>query len=105
MFNIFRRVEIPLTVRDWFSFPDRVTELRSIISNKTYLTAIATLKESRRPTVNAVGLDDAANSKASCYYAGYCDALDDIAKLSQNNPQFSKPNTELKSWDVNIPNQ
>ena len=89
-------LKIPIPLDRWFSDVKKIEELREILDNETYQTAIATLKEIAGPTLSGISSNNDENGQRYAWYAGYRDAFNDLYKLTRMRQ--NKPVIEPEEW-------
>lgn len=81
---------LPTARAQWADNPDRMIQLRALVSDPVMQLALATLLESARPTQRGVELAGANAGALLGWYAGYCDAIKDLRfalTTPPSNPQ------------------
>lgn len=81
---------LPIDIAHWYQNQEFVDNVRQIMQNEAFLTAIAVLKDAAGPTASSLTSDTTKNSNLLSWYAGYCDAFKDLAKLAKT-PHNNKP--------------
>ena len=97
---MFNKSFIPLSIREWFANTDLVSRFREQVDHMAVHTCINTLKDARRPNPKVVSTAGEVNNNALCFYAGYCQALEDFQKMGKQNPNLARTHTVLTSWEI-----
>ena len=98
--DLFFSVKGPKTFTDWFKNKELVMSFRSNIRQNSVLVAMGILKDMRRPTEASINVSKEVNSNSMVYYAGYCQALDDLQAMSKDNVQAKSSEGQLTAWDI-----
>lgn len=70
------------TLNRWFNSAAMVDKLREIVESDTFKVAVAVLKDATKPSFRTMAKTTEDNAARYAWYAGYCDALSDLEKLS-----------------------
>ena len=91
---------LPSPLNRWFKNVSNQKELREIIDNPLFLTAVASLKEHYRPHRGSIKVEDGLNSSNLAWYAGFCDAFQELEKLGHPtvNSQMTTTPTQNEEW-------
>tara|TARA_R100000742_G_C4278512_1_gene101434 strand:+ start:3387 stop:3689 length:303 start_codon:yes stop_codon:yes gene_type:complete len=91
-----KNTPLPVPLERWFNDVKKVEELREVLDNETYQTAVATLKEIAGPTLSGISSNNDENGQRYSWYAGYRDAFNDLFKLTRLKQD--KPVVEPEEW-------
>lgn len=81
----------------WFSSIPLVEGLKEIVSTEPFKVAVAVLKNATKPSYKSISSSSVEeNASRLAWYAGYCDALDDLEKLA--SVPVGKPGPEAEEW-------
>lgn len=81
----------------WYSSTVLVEQLKGIVEQESFRVAVAVLKNATKPTFRTTTrLSAEENAARFAWYAGYCDALDDLEKLG--SVPASKNQPEPEEW-------
>lgn len=97
-----KKIPLPVQLDRWFTDTKSVEELRAVLGSDSFQTAVATLKSMAAPSFATLSNSE-TNSLRHAWYAGYCDFITDLQKLTKLpiNNQI-ETNTE---WTHIHPNQ
>jgi hypothetical protein len=85
------------TLNRWFGSVALVEKLREIVATESFMVAVAVLKNATKPTFRTtMARTPEENAARFAWYAGYCDALDDLEKLAVT--PANKPQSEPVEW-------
>ena len=97
-----KNTPLPIPLDRWFKDAKRIEELRKIMENEAFQTAVATLKEIAGPTLSGISPNNDENGHRYAWYAGYRDAFNDLHKLTRMKQ--NKPSVEPEEWKhIQIP--
>jgi hypothetical protein len=89
-----KKTPLPVPLDRWFTDIKAVEDLRAIIDSESFQTAVATLKSMAAPTFATLS-DGDTNSLRHAWYAGYCDFVADLQKLTKLPVKnYNETNTE-----------
>jgi len=94
---------LPIPLRHWFTNVAHIENLRKILDDEAFQTAVATLKEVAGPTHGAVSSDPSENSHRHAWYAGYRDAFNDLHKMTV--VKSDRPNQQIEWNHIQTPPQ
>ena len=81
----------------WYSSTVLVQQLKEVIETEAFKVAVAVLKNATKPTFRTtMRLTAEENASRYAWYAGYCDALDDLEKLGAS--PVGKPVADTEEW-------
>tara|TARA_R100001443_G_scaffold54255_4_gene65723 strand:+ start:2568 stop:2870 length:303 start_codon:yes stop_codon:yes gene_type:complete len=89
-------VPLPIPLDRWFKDVKRIEELREVLDNPSFQTAVAILKEITGPTLSGISPNNDENGQRFAWYAGYRDAFNDLFKLTRMKQD--KPVIEPEEW-------
>ena len=89
-------VPLPIPLDRWFKDVKRIEELRKVLDNEAFQTAVAILKEITGPTLSGISSNNDENGQRYAWYAGYRDAFNDLFKLTKMKQD--KPVIEPEEW-------
>ncbi len=92
-----KKVTPPLPLERWFRDLHKVEELRNILTNESFQTAVAILKEIAGPTFASLQNPE-TNSQRLAWYAGYRDAFNDLEKLTKSPEHNTGKTSSLDEW-------
>lgn len=93
-----KNIPLPIPLDRWLTDVKRVTELREILDTETFQTAAAILKEIARPSYGTLTAEPQSNSQRHAWYAGYCDALNDLHKLTRMRESKQPNQNTAEEW-------
>lgn len=88
--------QMPTTLKRWYQDREAIESLRAIMDDPAFQKAIALLKNECLPSGNRLKADTQINNNAHAWLAGYCDAFNDLGKLTMI-PSKTNP-TQLEEW-------
>ena len=85
------------TLNRWYSSTVLVQQLKEVTDTEAFKVAVAVLKNATKPTFRTTTrLSSEENASRYAWYAGYCDALDDLEKLGAS--PVGKPVADTEEW-------
>ncbi len=93
-----KEVPLPIPLDRWLTDVKRVTELREVLASEAFQTATAILKEIARPSYGTLTPEPQSNSQRHAWYAGYCDALTDLHKLTRVRESKQTNHNIAEEW-------
>lgn len=89
------KVSLPKPLSHWYMDLAAIDQLRALLDDPVFQTAVATLKESAAPYAGSMSHDPVQNAMRLSWLAGYHDAFKDLTKLTKLP---SKPQQIPEEW-------